>query len=214
MISQFPPAPSWADPIIVENNPATGQPTSKFNPQWLKWFLDVAALLSSGGGGGGQGDATIGNVRGPTVSVDGDIALFDGLTGLLIKDGGVLGTDLVHGPDSAVDGNLPSFDGTTGKKIKDSGVLADDVVVGPVSCLDEEVAVFDGITGKIIKGGADVPIKTPSTIFSTLPGTPTTGMLMVITDSSVNTWGSVVAGGGSKVVLCFYNGSDWTVAGK
>lgn len=115
---KFPPAPTWADPVIVENNPATGQTTSKFNPQWLKWFLDVTGLMTSGGGGSGQ----LGDVRGPaTAVVNGHIVDFDGIDGKLIKDGGIISATIVTGPASAVSGNIAVFDGVTGKKIKDGG---------------------------------------------------------------------------------------------
>lgn len=40
------------------------------------------------------------------------------------------------------------------------------------------------------------------------------GQQKTVTDSSVNTWGSTVAGGGSYVVLAFCNGTNWTVVGK
>lgn len=36
----------------------------------------------------------------------------------------------------------------------------------------------------------------------------------VITDSNTDTWGATVAGGGSFKILAFYNGTNWTVAGK
>lgn len=37
------------------------------------------------------------------------------------------------------------------------------------------------------------------------------GQLACISDSTVNTWGAVVAGGGTYTVLAFYNGTSWTV---
>jgi hypothetical protein len=51
--------------------------------------------------------------------------------------------------------------------------------------------------------------------FSSLPATPATGMLAVVTDDSgPPTWGSTVSGGGSSLVLAWYNGVAWTVVGK
>lgn len=50
-------------------------------------------------------------------------------------------------------------------------------------------------------------------LFKNLPSPPTTGMVFAITDSTVNTWGSTVAGGGANTVLCWWNGSHWTVVG-
>lgn len=41
-----------------------------------------------------------------------------------------------------------------------------------------------------------------------------TGALACINDSTANTWGSIVAGGGGFTVLAFFNGTNWTVAGR
>jgi predicted phage tail protein len=43
--------------------------------------------------------------------------------------------------------------------------------------------------------------------------TPSQGSLAVVTDSTVNTWGSTIAGGGTHTVLAFCDGTNWTVAG-
>ncbi|MCK5603830.1 hypothetical protein KAR91_18220 [Candidatus Pacearchaeota archaeon] len=61
-----------------------------------------------------------GNVIGPASAVDENVAVFDGTTGKLIKDGGVILT----GPASAIDENVAVFDGVTGKIIKDGGTLS------------------------------------------------------------------------------------------
>lgn len=57
-----------------------------------------------------------------------------------------------------------------------------------------------------ITSGNSVPV-----LFADLP-VPVTGMLIVVTDSTVNTWGSVITGGGGFTVAAFYNGVAWTVA--
>jgi hypothetical protein len=49
--------------------------------------------------------------------------------------------------------------------------------------------------------------------FATLP-TGVVGMYAYISDSTVNTWGTTIAGGGANKVLAWYNGTNWTVAGK
>jgi glycine/D-amino acid oxidase-like deaminating enzyme len=51
-------------------------------------------------------------------------------------------------------------------------------------------------------------------LFANLPAAPVEGMTYVISDASVNTWGTVIAGGGANRVLAYYNGAAWTVAGK
>ena len=51
--------------------------------------------------------------------------------------------------------------------------------------------------------------------FGGLPSPPVVGMVSCISDSTVNTWGSVISvGGGTFKVLGFYNGINWTVIGK
>ncbi len=49
--------------------------------------------------------------------------------------------------------------------------------------------------------------------FAGLPATFGVGTIACITDSTVNTMGAVVAGGGSFTVLAWYNGTNWTVIG-
>lgn len=50
--------------------------------------------------------------------------------------------------------------------------------------------------------------------FATLPASPGTGTLAVVTDSNTVVWGANIAGGGTNTVLAFFNGSHWTVAAK
>ena len=49
--------------------------------------------------------------------------------------------------------------------------------------------------------------------FATLPSSPSVGRVARVTDSTVTTWGGTVTGGGSNNVLCWYNGTNWTVIG-
>lgn len=53
MATTFPQAPTYAEPVVLDE--VTGK--HQFNPLWLKWFLDIAAFISSSGGGGGGGAA-------------------------------------------------------------------------------------------------------------------------------------------------------------
>ena len=45
----FQPPPTYADPVVVDEHSGRSQ----FNPLWLKWFVDLAQLLTAAGGGGG-----------------------------------------------------------------------------------------------------------------------------------------------------------------
>ena len=42
----FQPPPTYADPVLVDEHTKKG----KFNPIWLKWFLDLIAVLNAAGG--------------------------------------------------------------------------------------------------------------------------------------------------------------------
>lgn len=48
-MADFEPAPTYADPVIVDEH--TGK--SRFNPLWLRWFLKIQTFISASGGGGG-----------------------------------------------------------------------------------------------------------------------------------------------------------------
>jgi len=50
--------------------------------------------------------------------------------------------------------------------------------------------------------------------FANLTSSPVRGMLVTVTDSTTVTWGATITGGGANIVLAFYNGTNWTVAGK
>jgi hypothetical protein len=49
--------------------------------------------------------------------------------------------------------------------------------------------------------------------FAALPLAAAKGTIACIIDSTVNTPGAVVAGGGAFSVLAWHNGADWTVIG-
>lgn len=57
-----------------------------------------------------------------------------------------------------------------------------------------------------------VSLSINSSLFADLPATPG-NVIWKITDSTVNTWGSVISGGGGNEVLAWFNGTNWTVIG-
>jgi hypothetical protein len=59
-------------------------------------------------------------------------------------------------------------------------------------------------------------VKRTPEIFASLPtcNAGTEGSINAVTDSSVNTWGSTVTGGGANHVLAYCDGTNWTVAAK
>jgi hypothetical protein len=99
--------------IALQTVPAGTSPSNTFPP------VDTAfwqVLVAKGADGTGTGD-----VVGPSGAVADRIAVFDGTTGKLIKDGGKLVTSIVSGPVTATDERIAIFDGITGRVIKDGG---------------------------------------------------------------------------------------------
>jgi hypothetical protein len=81
-------------------------------------------------------------------------------------------------------------------------------VNGPLSVANGGTGASNATTAKVNLGSNNMP----SGAFADLP-TATTGALACVTDSNTATWGATIAGGGANVVLAFYNGTNWTVAG-
>lgn len=50
--------------------------------------------------------------------------------------------------------------------------------------------------------------------YANRPTSPQVGELVNFSDSSVATWGSIIAGGGAQKVLARWNGTNWTVVGQ
>ena len=54
-MSIFEPPPTYADPVLINEKEKPGSKGySKFNPIWLKWFLDITQVLTNAGGGSGS----------------------------------------------------------------------------------------------------------------------------------------------------------------
>lgn len=134
-----------------------------------------AAFVAAQPGVDAAQDALIDDkVAGPAaaVAVADNIAVWDGVTGRLIKDGGkpvpaVFGD--VVGPATSVADSIAAYSDATGKLIKDGGILTTDIalkadllplgdVKGPASATTLNIAVFSGATGKLIAdGGKPIP---------------------------------------------------------
>lgn len=86
------------------------------------------------------------------------------------------------------------------------------------------VTALQGIIRQITAGNAALvatlaAINFPQTLngytVATLPSAPSIGMLAYVTDGTAAlAWGATVTGGSSTRYMVFYNGSNWTVAGK
>lgn len=77
MATDFQPPPTYANPILEETDPRTGEKTSKFNPVWLKWFVDLVALIPASGAGSGSVTSIVAGsgLTGGTITVTGTLAV-------------------------------------------------------------------------------------------------------------------------------------------
>jgi hypothetical protein len=59
-------------------------------------------------------------------------------------------------------------------------------------------------------------VQTKAVTFATLSSCSSTteGIMEAVTDSTTNTWGATITGGGSNHVLAYCDGTNWTVMGK
>lgn len=78
--------------------------------------------------------------------------------------------------------------------------------------VDPKTGVLTEIGRRIILSLSGT-FQAPAVAFAALPSPAVLGMLRVCSDSNTVVWGATIAAGGANVVLAFYNGSAWTVAG-
>lgn len=124
-------------------------------------------------------------VAGPTGAVSGDIAVFNGTTGLVIKDSGIQVNSLMTGPGSSVNGDIAVFNGITGGVLKDSSVqisslatnaAISQLITGPVISVVGDIATFNNTTGTVAADSGVLvsslaPIASPT--FTGTPKAPT-----------------------------------------
>jgi len=133
------------------------------NARRLAATSPVTIADSGPGGAVTIGLAGGGWVRGPAVSVVGDVAIFSDIAGTLIGDAGFLASDCarksVAFPAGAVPGNLAALD-VTGKILSDSGVasatLTNVVTAAVVFATTDKIITADG-TSRGVQARAKAP---------------------------------------------------------
>ncbi len=60
----FQPPPTWADVIIVDDRTQK----AKFNPVWLKWFVDLVGFINTSGGATGVNHNDLAGLQGGTAN--------------------------------------------------------------------------------------------------------------------------------------------------
>lgn len=126
MATQIEPPPTYADVVII----VRGKP--QFNPIWLKWFLNLAAILSNAGAGGGAGiqHNSLGGLQGGTAGQEYHLtsAAYTALVAALANQSANLvfagpGSGAAAAPSfrSLVDADLPGGVTGTGAVVKVTG---------------------------------------------------------------------------------------------
>lgn len=158
-----------------------------------------------------------GDVTGPASATNGSVAVWDGTTGKLLRNGTKLESLLVSHTSGLVAANsFPVYFDTSGTALTQllgtgiprlsAGVvsLATDVVTGPASATDSRVAVYDGTTGKLLKNGTKL-----ESDLVTGPATATDGRVAVYD----GTTGKLLQNGTKSEALLVSHSSGAVVAG-
>lgn len=151
--------------VLELDNTVSFTPTADYHPATKLWTeTEIAAAVVAAGAG---------DVAGPVSSVDDRVAAFDGITGKVIKDGGLsVAQILARGNHtglidlaSDVTGDLPPSHLANGLNADDTTFWRGDGqwitpsslgdIVGPGSSLDAYLVEFDGSTGKLVRQSAN-----------------------------------------------------------
>lgn len=128
-----------------------------------------------------------GDVTGPASATDGRVALFDGATGKLLKNGTKLESDLVTGPSSVPNtSRVAVFDGATGKLLKVAAFNETDVVFNAAQLsVVNEILLFANTTGTNVKSATGTGyLKAVSGVYQTPSATIPSADILGRTDGS------------------------------
>lgn len=127
------------------------------------------------------------------------------------------GSGDVTGPGSATSGRVVLFDGTSGKLIKQAS--AETGAGAPVFADTPTLITPELGEATAVSVVATDSLEAPTVLLDgvtvvNLPAVPAAGMMAYVTDSATVTWGATITGGSTNKVLAWFNGTNWTVAGK
>ena len=153
-MGNFQNPPTYANPILVEKDPATGENKATFNPAWLDWFIRLTANLSTPASGtSGGGLAQFANTIGPNPPgfVFDNIVVFDNSVPLspftYIKDSGVSLGDVhvLYADDEGLTGTIDGLN-TIFTSVHDPSPVASMIVYhnGPPLLFSQDFTVSGG----------------------------------------------------------------------
>lgn len=94
--------------------------------------------------------------------------------------------------------------GSSGINSPDTGISRN--AAGVVEINTATPGTFASLITKSVRGAA--------VTFANVPSPAVEGMMVSVTDSSTAIWGATITGSGANHVSAYYNGTNWTVAGK
>jgi hypothetical protein len=181
--------------------PTVGNRIAIYSDGTGRALADTLYTIPTNDGGAGQvlttngfgvvswSDTGSGDVEGPASSVGDNIALFDGVTGKLIKDAGKSLSDFAESPGPSIINNVPVFSNTTGD-IQDSTISINDIntsnadVKGPGSSTQNRVAIYSDGTGTLIG----------ETAYTIPAGDGTAGQILSTDGAGAVTWTAASTG--------------------
>jgi len=174
MTIQFPVPPTYADPVIFDQIMGT----QKFNPVWLRWFLDLAQLLTAAGGGGivGFDHNSLSNIQGGAANdyyhVTGTehSELVNAKSANIVYAGPASGSPAVPAFRALVTADLPAGTGT----------------VTSVALAVTQTGIFD-VTGSPITTSGTITLSLDSQVANTFLAGPTSGANAVPTFRTITT---------------------------
>lgn len=140
--------------VQVATQPFSRDDLFQFLPNWrlLTTFENLAQDVSTT-----IPEAIATSVVGPTGAIDGDIPVFDGTTGYVVRDSGIQVTSLAP-LNSPVFTGIPqaptAAPGTSTAQLATTAFVEGEIagkVDGPASSVNNDIALFNGATGKIVK---------------------------------------------------------------
>lgn len=162
----------------------------------------------------GPAGSGTGDVLGPASATNNNIAVYDGTTGKLLKDGGAAISSL------ATTASLSSYLTTAAAASTYQPIGSYGNASGPASSTDNAVARFDGTTGKLIQGSPMTVSDDGQVSIGQIVGTLTLGPFSNIVGTGYQPgYAAVSVGGTQKAGLgvwsgnSFYWSSDLTVSG-